>query len=55
MKIMKLEFVLSNISQENAVFLWNIGVKILQFFGFDVTGDVTEITKYDFPIEEIEE
>ena len=48
MKPIKLEFVVFKISQENAVFLWNGIVKVLQFLGFDVTGNVTEVTYLDY-------
>ena len=43
MKPMKFEFVVFGISHENAVFLWNIIVKVLQSLGFDVTGDVHKL------------
>ena len=55
MKTVKLEFVIFEITQENAEFLWNTAVSILQFFGFDVTGSVIEVTKFDFHNDEIEE
>jgi len=54
MKTMKLEFVIFEITQENAEFLWNTAVSILQFFGFDVTGSVIEVTKFDFHNDEID-
>ena len=54
MKTVKLEFVIFEITQENAKFLWNTAVSILQFFGFDVTGSVIEVTKFDFHNDEEE-
>lgn len=47
MKTMKLEFVVFNISQENAVFLWKIITRFLEYIGFDITGNVTELTEID--------
>jgi hypothetical protein len=47
MKAYKLEFVLFNISHENAVFLWSAISRVIQFLGFDVTGDVTDETKLE--------
>lgn len=43
MSPMKFEFVLFDISQENAVFLWNLLVSIFEMLGFDVTGNVTPV------------
>jgi len=54
MKTVKLEFVIFEITQESAEFLWNTAVSILQFFGFDVTGSVIEVTKFDFHNDEEE-
>ena len=52
MKTYKLEFVLFNISHENAVFLWKWIVDALQFFSFDVTGNVSEVENSAFSEEE---
>jgi len=52
MKTYKLEFVLFNISHENAVFLWKWIVDALQFFGFDVTGNVSAVENSAFSEEE---
>lgn len=41
-KNFKLEFVVFNISQENATFLWKFITRFIEFIGFDVTGDVTD-------------
>ena len=41
-KNFRFEFVVFNISQENAVFLWKMITRWIEFLGFDVTGDVTD-------------
>jgi len=41
-KNFRFEFVVFNISQENATFLWRMLTRWIEFLGFDVTGDVTD-------------
>ena len=41
-KNFRFEFVVFNISQENAVFLWRVIVWWIEFLGLDVTGDVVD-------------
>ena len=53
MKTMKLELVVFNISQENAVLLWSAIVDLLQITGFDVTGNVKEYDDSELSVDEI--
>lgn len=55
MKPMKLEFVVFNISQENATFLWKSINRVIEFLGFDTTGKISEITEIDFDVEKVTE
>ena len=41
-KNFRFEFVVFNISQENAVFLWKMITRWIEFLGFDVAGDVVD-------------
>ena len=42
MKPMKFDFVVFDITKENAQLLWELVVKIVELSGFDITGSVTE-------------
>ena len=41
-KNFRFEFVVFNISQENATFLWRMLTRWIEFLGLDVTGDVVD-------------
>ena len=49
---MKLEFVVFGISQENSLFLWKALTRCIEFLGFDVTGNVSEVTEIETEDEE---